>query len=219
MTNANINPIERLTFELTAAAAKAPFPFEAEFVRVLSADEEFDVAVNRSSYAFPIAVNGFFRMPRDENGQQLKFNHIEFRRKTGAVVVTNSIRVLIGSGDYETGSVALAATMSMAAGQTIRQTPAGTLNGGIADIAPVATGGANATALIAASTIALRWGVKVKNTGTVPLRIAGTDADAKSGTRGDYLGVSESCFYPVAGALYAAGVGGVGACAVTELLW
>ncbi len=95
----------------------------------------------------------------------------------------------------------------------------GTLNGGIADLAPVATGGANATQLIAASTKALRKGVKVVNTGTVPLRIAGTDANAKAGGKGDYLFVGSSVFYPIAGALYAAGVGGVGACAVSEELW
>ncbi len=220
MSEQNIHPISRETFTLNAANNhRVGISYTAEFLRVIETTETIEFSVNRSGQFAPLQQNGLYRMPRDSAGRPQEFNYIEFRRLAGSVVTPIEIEIIIGSGDYETGSVQLLAAVDINAGQAIRDTPAGTLNGGISDLAPVATGGANATALIAASTIAVRKGVKIKNTGAVALRIAGTDADAKSGTKGDYLSAGESCFYPVAGALYGAGVGGVGACSVAELLW
>ena len=216
----NVTPIE--TFEpvvLTAANLRVPFSFQGEFIHCLSADEAFLISVDNGTSTVELSSNRQFKMPLDDSGRQTRFQKFLVSRKSTAAVASNSVVLVVGSGEFRDGNSAYNLAVTVAAGQTIRDTAAGTLDASVADKAPVATGGANATALIAASTIALRKGVKVRNTGTVPLRVAGTDATAKSGTAGDYLGVGESCFYPVAGALYAAGVGGVGACSVVELLW
>lgn len=215
MSTSGINPIERLSFNLTAAKSTNALPFAAEFVCVLAADEEFDVYLNKATQSFPLDVNGFFRMPLDAAGKQTQFFHIEFRRKTGAVVADNEIRVVIGSGDYETNAFVLNTSVDIAADNTIRQTPASEIVA-VADKAPVATGGANATQLAAAN--ADRRCATVDNTGTVPLRIAGTEADAIAG-RGFYLNPSASKEIYSTSALWAAGVGGVGACAITEENW
>lgn len=214
MKNSNLTPIELLSaIPLTSANSPLRVNFTGSFIHCQSADEEFLCSLNNGAAFFPLNSNRRYRMPDGE-----RFDMIMLKRTATAAVATNSVVLVVGDGDYLDQSVAIA-SMSIAAGQTVRETAAGTLDDTVTDKAPVATGGASGTLLIAASTIALRKGVKVKNTGTVPLRIGGTTAGVATGTRGDYLAAGESCFYPVAGALYAAGVGGVGACAVVELLW
>jgi len=192
---------------LTVAHNTEEVNIPGTFIHCLSASEPFLVAINKGGDTVELSSNRSFRMPADTDGNFTEFTAFMVRRSPSAALASNSILLLVGSGEFRDNNVAA------------RSQVATTLNGGIADKAPVATGGANATLLIAASVGSVRAAVKVRNTGTVPLRIAGTDADARAGGKGDYVEVGEAVVYDCAGALYAAGVGGVGACAVVELLW
>lgn len=132
---ANITPVASESFALSAAVPVVSIPFTGEFVICRSADEDFEVAINRGSKSFPLGANGKFRMPTDENGRRLAFDYIEFRRKSGALVASNAVTVIIGSGDYETGNVQLSATVTNKSAATLTaQAVDLTLTVGVVDV-------------------------------------------------------------------------------------
>lgn len=203
-----LSPVRSLdAVTLTAARTIEEVNTEGTFIHCVSASEPFLIALNKGGDTVELAANRFYQMPRGDDGQPVPFTSFLVKRKATAAVASNAISLIVGSGDYRDGNAA------------VREQVATVLNGSAADVAVVASGGANATLLIAASTILARKGVKVRNTGALPLRIAGMDADAKAGTKGDYVAAGESVYYPCCGALYASSVGGAGTAAVVELQW
>jgi hypothetical protein len=192
-TTPNINPIEFENFVLTAAAPRNPKPAVGEFVRVLEADEDFEVSLNRSSTAFPIGRNGFFRMPRDASGRQMQFEHIEFRRKSTATVASNAITVIVGSGDYETGNVSLVANVTTESAATLETA---------ADLVLVAA--TNTLVFAANSSARVR---RIRNSSTTDsVRLATAEADLSAG-EGDLLNPGEVIELFVTGAIYARSAG------------
>lgn len=191
----NITPVEPFEFTLTAAAPSVRFPVTAEFIICKAAQEDFDVLLNRGNKAFPLGQNGEYRMPLDAAGRRFSFDFVEFRRRAAAVLANNAVTVLIGSGEYKTGAVSLAAATTA--------TPAATLNGANPDVALVA---ATNTLLVAANSA--RRLVRIRNRSTVDsLRLSSNVADLTAGNRGDELLPGEVIELAVSGAIYGRSAG------------
>jgi hypothetical protein len=193
----NITPVEPFEFTLTAAAKSVRYPVTAEFIICLTAQEDFEVLINRGNKAFPIGQNGEYRMPQDDRGTRSRFDFIEFRRKSGASLASNAVTVLIGSGEYRTGLVTLSASVT--------EKSAATLDCSGADLAIVP---AAAAALVLAANGARRC-ARIRNTSTTnDVRVGSVAADLDAG-RGEIILPGESLETFVTGAIYAKSTTGV----------
>lgn len=189
----NLNPIQSETFVLTAAAPKNPLSIFGEFVIVVSCDESIEVGFNQSSSFIPLGQNGRYRMPLGPDGRRMTFDQIEFRRKAGAVVASNNVAVIIGSGDYDTGQVQIAANVT--------EQRATALSAPAVDVVLVAA----TNTLIAAANSARRC-IRITNTGAADARLSSTAAQL-SATRGELLRPGEAREIFVTGEIWARSTG------------
>lgn len=186
-----ISPIDEAPVTLTAAKPNIPLILSGEFLRITAADEDFTLAINGGSVYAPFKLNSWYRMPLDEDGKQTRFEQLEFKRKAGALVATNNIKVLYGFGNYDTG--ALAATVTIQAGQTI--IPASPAN--FVTVADVALPNAAATVIVAADVT--RREAFITNVTAVNMRVGDSNVAA---ARGTILPAGQTGVFTTQGAIY-----------------
>lgn len=206
-----LSPIETLDpVVLTVANPSFRQDVDAEFIAIESADEAVDVYLNKSTRPFKMSVNDFYQMPLVD-GVRSRFTQIRVVRRAAAVLANNTVVLSIGSGEYRRGTVSIAATVALAAGSTIKQTPAATLEAPTADIVLVA---ATATQIAAAN--AARRCLTVRNThATLDIRLSTNVADLNAG-RGRIVKPGEVHEIFVNGIVRAYCAGGAGTLTVTE---
>jgi hypothetical protein len=207
----NLSPIENLDpFVLTAANPIFRQDITAEFIIILSADEDFDVYLNKAGKGFRMGGNDFFKMPLGDDGKQSVFTYIEFRRKAGATVANNTVTVVLGSGDYRRGTFTLAAVVALTTGATVKQTPAATLETPGDQVMAAA-----ANTLIIAANANRRRAMLFNNDAANAVRIATNAADLTVG-KGFLLQPKSSEEFHVSGALYGRPVAGTPSIVVSE---
>lgn len=191
----NLSPAEPLEFELTAANPLYPQPVTGTYVFCLEADEDFEMAINKGGF-FPFGSNRSFEMPPGT-----EFRHLTIRRKAGAAVDPNPVRLIVGTGKYSTATFALAAAVTLAAGQTVKVTPPTTLVTP-ADLVLVAN---TNTLAFAANANATRRTIR-NTSATSDIRVSTTAADLTAG-KGKLVKAGEEWETAVSGALYVRSTG------------
>jgi hypothetical protein len=203
MSNAfqNVTPIDQYPASITAARPRHAFPITGNFIVFLSGGESVDVSLNDGSALFPLFVNGRYRMPPGE-----VFTKFELRRRATATLATNNVVMLVGVGDYDSGSVSVAADVRQQAAKSLYAYPALVLGVG------VASGIFNFPVVIP------RRCARIRNTGANTAVLSSTASEVIAG-RGELLLPGEVLETYVDGQVYAASLVGATTLVASEELY